>query len=233
MTRKGVYPYEYMDSFERFNEISLPSKDKFYSSLTDNGIEDTEYAHAHNVWNTFQMKTMQDYHDLYLITDTLLLADVFEEFRKMCLENYKLDPVHSYTAPGLSWQAALKMTNVELDLLTDKDQHLFIEEGIKGGVSMISHRQVTFICITYSFIFLENCIYYISFCTIHLFRYARANYPGIQEYDISKENEHLIYLDANNLYSWAMGQSLPTKSFRWLTEEEKFDTNFMEIGGRQ
>lgn len=149
MTRKGVYPYEYMDSFERFNETSLPSKDKFYSSLTDDGIEDREYAHAHNVWNTFQMKTMRDYHDLYLITDTLLLADVFEEFRKMCLENYKLDPVHSYTAPGLSWQAALRMTNVELDLLTDIDQHLFIEEGIRGGVAMISHRYVTFICNTY------------------------------------------------------------------------------------
>ena len=112
----------------------------FYSSLTDENITESEYDRAQTVWREFGMGTLKEYHDLYLLTDVLLLADVFEAFRKTCLQFYELDPVHFYTAPGLSWQAALKMTNVKLDLLTDIDQHLFIEEGIRGGVAMICKR---------------------------------------------------------------------------------------------
>ena len=140
MTKKGIYSYEYMDNIKRFEETQLPSKEVFYSTLTESGITDEDYAHAHNVWNTFEMESLKQYHDLYLLTDTLLLADVFEQFRMMCLKNYELDPVHSYTAPGLTWNAALKMTKVKLDLLTEIDQHLFIEDGIRGGVATITHR---------------------------------------------------------------------------------------------
>ena len=104
VSRKGVYPYEHMDSFSRFDERQLPPKGSFYSSLNDSNISDEDYAHAHNVWNTFEMETMKEYHDLYLKTDVLLLADVFESFRKSCLKNYKLDPAHYISAPGLSWE---------------------------------------------------------------------------------------------------------------------------------
>ena len=117
--RKGVYPYEYMDSLQRLKETQLPPREAFYSRLNDEGISDEDYAHARKVWKTFEMKTLQDYHDLYNETDVLLLADVFENFRDICIKNYKLDPAHYYTAPGLAWDAALKITEVELELLSD------------------------------------------------------------------------------------------------------------------
>ena len=138
LLKKGVYPYEYMDSFEKFDETKLPEKEKFYSSLSDEGITDEEYERAKQVWETFRCRNLGDYHNLYVETDTLLLADVFENFRKVCQEKYGLDPAHYYSAPGLSWDALLKKTGVELDLLTDLDMHLFIERGMRGGISMAS-----------------------------------------------------------------------------------------------
>ena len=113
MARKGVYPYDYIDSFNKFNE-KLPPKEEFYSILNDEYISDEDYKHAQHVWNTFSLKNMGEYHDLYLASDVLLLADVFENFRKTCLEYYKLDPCHYFTSPGLSWVAMLKMTNIKL-----------------------------------------------------------------------------------------------------------------------
>ena len=132
LLKKGIYPYEYMDLFERFDEAKLPEKEKFYSSMSSKGITEEEYAHAHEVWSKFGCRTMGEYHDLYVSTDVLLLADVFENFRKVCQEKYGLDPAHYYSAPGLSWDALLKKTGVELELLTDLDMHLFIERGVKG-----------------------------------------------------------------------------------------------------
>ena len=117
--RKGVCPYEYMDSLERFKENKLPPRESFYSRLTSEHISDEDYQHAQKVWRMFEMKTLRDYHDLYNETDVLLLADVFENFRNICMENYKLDPAHYYTAPGLSWDACLKMTDVKLQLTSD------------------------------------------------------------------------------------------------------------------
>ena len=122
MTRKGVYPYdpyEYMDYFERFQEPQLPPKDCFYSSLTEEDISEIDYTHAQRVFNHFDMTDLRDYHNFYLLTDVLLLADVFKNFRVVCLQHYGLDRGYNYNSPGLSWQAALKM--MELDLLTDID----------------------------------------------------------------------------------------------------------------
>ena len=203
MIKKGVYPYKYMDSWEKFDESQLPPKDSFFSTLTDSDITDDEYDHAQRVFNLMKMESLRDYHDFYLLTDVLLLSDVFETFRNTCMQHYDLDPAHFYTAPGLSWQAALKMTDVELELLTDIDQHLFVESGIRGGVSVISHR------------------------------YAKANLPQLPEYDATKSNEHLIYWDANNLYGWAMSQPLPTGNFEWLSEEdtESFDLDTVDAFG--
>ena len=185
LLKKGVYPYEYMDSFERFHEAQLPEKEKFYSSLSGKGITDEEYGHAKKVWGTFGCRNLGDYHDLYVATDTLLLADMFENFRKVCLEKYGLDPAHYYSAPGLSWDALLKKTGVELELLTDLDMHLFIERGMRGGISMASKR------------------------------YAKANNPRVEGYDPTQPTNYITYLDANNLYGWAMNLPLPKSGFHW------------------
>ena len=139
LTRKGVYPYEYMDSLEKLKETKLPPREAFYSRLNDEGISVEDYTHARKVWETFEMKNLEDYHNLYHRVDVLLLAEVFENFRDICIKNYKLDPAHYYTAPGLAWDAALKVTEVKLELLSDMDMLLMVEKGIRG-VSMISNR---------------------------------------------------------------------------------------------
>ena len=132
--RKGIYPYEYIDSFEKLDELQLPPIEKFYSALTDRSVSFSDIKHAENVWNEFNCKTLCDYHDVYLKTDVSLLADVFQAFRKTCIKAYKLDPLYYYTAPGLSWDALLKCTKIDLELPTDIDMHLFIDKGMRGGI---------------------------------------------------------------------------------------------------
>ena len=128
LLRKDVYPYEYMDSWERFNETSLPPKKDFYSELILEDISEKDYNHAQKVFEEY-CTDMGDYHDLYVQTDTLLLADVFEKFREKCIEIYGLDPSYFYSAPGLAWQA----------FLTDYQMLLLIEEGIRGGMCQSAH----------------------------------------------------------------------------------------------
>ena len=189
MARKGVYPYDFMDSFYKFNE-KLPSKEDFYSILNDEHITDDDYKHAKNVWNTFNLKNMGEYHDIYLKTDVLLLADVFENFRKTCFEFYKLDPCHYFTSPGLAWDSMLKMTSIKLELITDIDMFQFIEKGMRGGISYIANR------------------------------YGIANNKYMKEYDDETPSKYIMYLDANNLYGWAMSQYLPTGGFRWMKQKQ-------------
>ena len=140
LLRKGVYPYDYVDGPNKLEETSLPPKDSFDSLLSDQGISDKEYEHAQKVWQTFRCEKLGDYHDIYLKSDVLQLADVFENFRSVCLENYSLDPAHYYTAPGLSWDAMLLYINVEVELITDVDMYLMVENDIRGGISMISQK---------------------------------------------------------------------------------------------
>ncbi|GBL79964.1 hypothetical protein AVEN_28998-1 [Araneus ventricosus] len=170
LLKKGIYPYEYMSSLSKFEETQLPPRSAFHSSLVNEGISEAEYEHAQNVWKCFKIKNLGEYHDLYVKTDVILLSDVFENFRKLTQNFYQLDAAHMMTSPGLAWQAALKMTDVKLDLFTDIDMHLFIEKGIRGGVSMISHR------------------------------HSEANHPQCPNYDASEANKYITYLDANNLY---------------------------------
>ena len=132
LLRKGVYPYEYMDNWGRFDETSLPDKESFYSSLNMENIGDTDYRHGNNVFKKFKLKNLVEYHGLYVQSDTLLLADVSGNFRNMCIKVYELDPVHFLSLPGLACQACLKTTNVKLELLTDYDMLLMVEEGIRG-----------------------------------------------------------------------------------------------------
>ena len=189
--QKGFYPYEFMDTEEKFNDTKLPPREVFYSKLSGKGITEKNYKHACNVWNTFKMKTFKDYHKLYNETDVLLLADVFENFRNLCLKIYGLDPVYYYTAPGLAWDACLKMTNINLELLSDPNMLLMFEKGIRGGISIISNR------------------------------YGEANnkYMG-NRFNKNKLSKYLMYLDANNLYGSAMFKKLPIHSFKWLSSGE-------------
>ena len=120
-----------MDSWKRFKEESLPDKESFYSELNNEHITDEDYAHAQKVWSTFNIKNLGEYHDLYVQSDTALLADVFENFRDKCIEIYELDPAHFLSAPGLAWQACLKKTKVELELLTDNDMLIMLEECVR------------------------------------------------------------------------------------------------------
>ena len=189
--QKGFYPYEYMDTEEKLNDTKLPPREAFYSKLSGKGISKEDYKHACNVWNTFNMKTFKEYHELYNETDVLLLADVFETFRDLSLKIYGLDPAYYFTAPGLAWDVLLKITDIELELLSDPDMLLFIEKGIRGGISMISNR------------------------------YGEANNKYMKgDFNKKKPSKYLMYLDANNLYGDAMSRKLPTHGFKWLTSGE-------------
>ena len=134
LMRKGVYLYEYMDDWEKFNETSLPEKEDFYSHSNMEDITDADYTHSKRVCKDFEVKNLLEYHDLYIPSDTLLLADVFEIFKNMCIKIYELDPAKFLSAPGLAWQEALKKTKVKLDLLTDTNMLLMVEKGIRGGI---------------------------------------------------------------------------------------------------
>ena len=140
LKQKGVYPYDYMNSYDRFDETSFPSQKDCYSQLNKESISDNDYNHALNVWKQLNIKNMGEYHDLYLTTDVLLLADVFEAFRDTAISNYHLDPTHYVSLPGFAWDALLKMTKIKLDVISDYDMYLMIESGIRGGMSMISRR---------------------------------------------------------------------------------------------
>ena len=140
LLRKGVYPYEYMDSWERFDETSLPDKESFYSSLNMEDITNVDHRHTKRVFEKFDNKNLGDYHDLYIQSDTLLLADVFENFRNKCVEIYELDPANFLSAPGLAWEAYLKKAEVKLELLTNNYILLMVEKGIRGGICHAIHR---------------------------------------------------------------------------------------------
>ena len=146
----------------------------------------------------FEIKNRGEYHDLYVQSDTLLLADVFENFRNMCLEIYELDPVYFVSAPGLAWQACLKKTEVKLELLTDYDMLLMIEKGMRSEICQAAHR------------------------------YGKANNKYMKNYDKNNESSYLKYLDANNLYGWAVSQKLPVNGLKWVKKLSKFNEDFLK-----
>ena len=161
-------------------------------------IDDIEYRHGSNVFKKIKLKNLGEYHDLYVQSDTLLLADVFENFRNVCIKVYELDPAHFLSLPGLAWQSCLKKTNVNLELLTDHDMLLMAEEGIRGGICHSIHR------------------------------YAKANNKYMKNYDKNKESSYIQYLDANNLYGQAMSQKLPVNGFKWVKNTSNIDEKFIK-----
>ena len=187
LTRKGIYPYEYVSSWDRFEETQLPPIEAFYSKLNMSSISSDDYQHAQKVLKDFRIHNLGDYHDQYLRSDLVLLANVYEAFRETCLEHYKLDPAHFYTSPRLAWKACLKCTGIRLGLLTDPDILLMFERGIRGVITQAVRK------------------------------YAAANNPYMgDKFDPNEDTTYLQYLDANNLYGWAMSQPLPTGGFRWV-----------------
>lgn len=199
MNQKGFYPYEYMNRWERFEESSLPAVSAFVSKLvyetSDFGKLPTKeqetlkirYKHATNVFKTFECQHNGDYHDLYLRSDVALLTDNFEAFRTKTLEKFGLDPCNYYTLPGLAFDAMLKMTGMELELIKDPDKYLMMEAGKIGGISGTGG-----------------------------IRYAKANNPYVAGYDKTKKPTYLIYCDANALYGWGMTEKLPVSHFEWI-----------------
>lgn len=175
------------------DDTSLPSADQFYNKLEDVHINKENYLHAQNVWNTFKIKTLGEYSDLYLKTDILGLADIFENFRNSCIASHGLDPAWYHTMPQYTWDCMLKFTKCNLQLLQDIDQIMYIETGIRGGIS--------------------TCIN----------RYAESNNKYTDNYDPLKPSTYILYLDVNNLYGKAMTEYLPYQNFKWVNEFTNFD----------
>ena len=220
LLQKGVYPYDYMDSFDRFEETELPPIETFKSILDDSDLEEKDYEHAKSVWNEFNMKTMGDYHDLYLLTDVLLLADIVERFRDQAIHDTRLDPLHYLSLPGYSMDACFAQLPTvhgpmhhlgkksvvdhpfQVGLITDcasqKEMHLMVESAVRGGISTILHR------------------------------HSEANHKGLKQYDSSKKSKYIMYLDANNLYGWAMSQPLPVADYKYNPKPESFTASHIQ-----
>ena len=166
---KGIFPYDFLDSMNCFNAKELPPRRDFFNKLLNRKCSPLSYFRARMIWSTFNCQTFADYHNIYLKSDVTLLADVFEKFRLSSMNTYNLDPAHYMSLPGLSFDAALRYTGIELELFTDPDMYLFMENSIRGGISMISKR------------------------------FAQANHKKLKSFDLNKRLQHLVYLDSNNL----------------------------------
>ena len=206
LKRKDAYPYEWVDSYEKFKHPSLPGKKYFYSSIDDgkrgkgNGnISNEQYQHLQNVWKIFNSNTFEDFHDHYLKKDVLLIADIFEIFIFTNLKYYSLDPCHHFSAPGLSSDAMLKLTKIELQKINYPDRYMLFEQGRRGGVSYINKR------------------------------YSEANNKYCLDYDKTKREKYILYLDMNNLYGHAMSQYLPYSNFKWVKNIDKIKQKLMTI----
>ena len=191
LKRKGIFPYSYFDSIEKLKEKKLPSQQNFFNVLTNSSISKEDYEHARIVYNSFNCQNLGDYLELYQNNDVVLLAEVFQSFRRMSLENFELDPVYFITSAQLTYNAGLKITKAELDLLKHVDTYLWLENQIRGGICYLSKR------------------------------YVRANNPLIPDtYNQNELNSYILPLDVTNLYGSVMIQYLPQGNFAWLSEEE-------------
>ena len=188
-----------MTDRSKFDETRLPPIDRFYNDLKDEPLTQQDYDRAQQIWTHFDIQNLKQYHDHYLASDVLLLSDVFQHFRHTTFDAHRLDCLHFFTLPSLAWNAALKHTQAELDLITDPNIYLMIENSMRGGIAVISKR------------------------------HALANNPYVEGYDESQPTSYITYLDANNLYGYSQSESLPVGDFRFLSEEEisKFDTKFL------
>ena len=184
---KGIFPYSYMTSCTKLKEKQLPPIEAFFNVLNERSLTQKDYIFAQKVWAEFNCRTLQDYMETYLLADVLLLCDVFENFRNNCLSLYDLDPVNYFSSPHFTFDAFFRFCKGQsLELLTDIDHHLLFQRGVRGGVSMITQRL------------------------------SEANNRYMANFDKTKEEKYILYLDCTNLYGYAMTQYLPSGSFEWL-----------------
>jgi hypothetical protein len=199
LLRKGVYPYEYMDGFNKFNDKQLPPIESFFSKLKNDGIKTEDYEYAQKVWEEMNVKNMGEYTDLYMLLDGCLLADIFEEFRKMVINDHKLDPVNYLTAPSLFNDILYYSTKKEVKNIKDIDKLLMFEKAKRGGN-----------------------------CTTGADRYVRANNKYMKEYDNTIPSTFIYYIDANGLYSGCMTKPLPYGGYKWEKEIDKFTEEYIK-----
>ena len=194
-----------MDSMDRFDETSLPSIDRFYSKLQEKDISENDYKHAKKVWDVFKINILGEYHDVYVQVDTAQLSDIFKNFRSLCLEEYQLDPAYFVSTPSLAFEAMLKITKAKIELFTDINMVLMTEKGICGGLTQVVKKD------------------------------AIANNKYLPTYDKSKKNVFLQYLDANNLYGYAMNKTLHLNGYKWAdktTFTDDFIKNYDDKGDK-
>lgn len=203
LTQKGQYFYDYASSYSVFAEEKLPDKSKFYNQLKEEELSDKDYKHAQHVFQLTGCNNLLDYMLLYVKTDAVLLCDVFESFRTLCMSYYGLDPCHFFSLPAFTWDAMLKMTGVKLEYITNQDHYTFIEKNIRGGVTTINHR-------------------------LH-----KANNKYLDDFNPEIPSSFINYIDCNNLYGASMMMKLPIGGFRWLTSKElsKFDVMKIDADG--
>ena len=208
LLKKGIFPYTWFDSTEKLKECALPTMQEFYDSLTDSvRITENDYQHAQLVWREFGCVTFEDYLNLYLKCDVLQLADVFENFRAMCLAEDQLDPVHYFTIPNMVWDSAFKMTHAKVELLTDVEMYEFFEAGIRGGMTFVNKHH-----------------------SWSNHKSVPENYDGDDDEMLTME---LAYIDVNNLYGHALCQKLPQDSFAWMSQNElaSIDWQTVDVNG--
>lgn len=191
LRRKCVYPYDYMDGWEKYGEKKLPPIEDFYNKMNKETLTKEDYQHAKDVWQTSKVQSLGEYTDLYVKADCLMLADIFEKFRATFIKEYKLDPAWCFTLPGYGLEALLHTTKVQIELLTDINMVYMFQKGIRGGFA----------------------------CCTHKFSEARNKYLG-HTLQSGEESKQIILLDCCNLYGYAMSQFLPKDSFRFMSCEE-------------
>ena len=194
---KRVYPYEYMHDWQKLNETLKKKKDS-YSHLNMEDITDADYGHTNRICKNFEIKNLEEYHDLCVQSDELLLVDVFENFRNIFIKIYELDPPKLISALRLAWQAALKNSKTKLHLLTEIDMLLFVEKCIRGRI-----------CLS-------------------IYWYGKANSKCSKNYNKNKESSYLQHWDTNNFFGWAMLQKLPVNNFEWIKDTSQFNEVFIE-----
>ncbi len=168
LMKKSFFPYEYIDDFSKYDEPTLPKRKCFYSSLSLNTISKEDYKFAKKIWEIFEFENLGEYSDFYNLLDTSLLADAFQKFRRVMKNTHSLEPCHFFSIPGLTFYAALKYTNVKLELIQDVDIYQMLEKGIRGGINGVMKR------------------------------IAKANNEFTENYDSNIEKSYLIHLDGNN-----------------------------------
>ena len=201
LTRKLPFPYDYLDTFDRLEEKSLPPQSSFFNKLKGETLSDDEYVFIHAIWNTFEISNLKELTMLYNEVDTLLLCDIFTHYRSFCYNLYELEAARFLTAPSLAWAAAIKLSNTRLEIPTDIKMHDMIDQGLRGGISLVRHPIST------------------------------ANHPELEElYDPKKPQVFLSYTDINNLYGSVMMEALPTNNFCFVKDIEGKQEDRIDFG---